>query len=153
MSSTNNQSRDGPLFEKDVLAVGDWQTRGRQWRVTSAILDRLVRNWQRGHARGLRIPVVWNHSHDARDQIGEVTRLFVVGHRLMARFRVTDRWATRRLGVVSHHASVEVLQDWHDGHGNHYDLMLTHIGIVALPVVTKQSTFRRVQTLFKENDR
>ena len=106
-----------------------------------------MRAWRVAHRRGVRIPVVWNHSRDARDQIGEVTDLLVVGATLHARFWAADPADLRKLGVTVNEASVEVAEPWVDGAGRHYDIMLTHLGVVNLPVIAGQRPFKRLRLI------
>lgn len=133
------------LFDKDVLRTGRWMVGDRCWDVTAALLRRLVQNFQLARPRGVRIPVVWNHSNDARDKIGEVVRLYVVGDTLRARFWAAIPEDIRRLDLTSDEASVEVAEPWRDGSGRSYDSFLTHVAIVNHPVVMNQGPIYRLQ--------
>ncbi|MBX9652080.1 phage protease, partial [bacterium] len=133
------------LFDKDVLRTGRWMVGDRCWDVTAALLRRLVQNFQLARSRGVRIPVVWNHSNDARDKIGEVVRLYVVGDTLRARFWAAIPEDIRRLNLTSDEASVEVAEPWNDGSGRRYDSFLTHVAIVNHPVVLNQGPIYRLQ--------
>lgn len=136
-------------YQKDVLRVGAWDVRGKVWRVNRGTLLRLIRNWRLANRRGVRIPVVWNHSHDARDQIGLVTNLYLLGDVLYARFWAAAADDVRRLGVTVNEVSAEIQSPWYDGQGHRYDLMLTHLGVVTLPVVAKQRPFQRLQLVLQ----
>ena len=133
------------LFDKDVLRTGQWMVAGRAWDVTLQLLRRLVQNFQLAQQMGVRVPVVWNHSNDARDKIGEVVRLYLTGETLRARFWAAVPEDIRRLNLTSDEASVEVAEPWTDGAGRRYDLFLTHVAIVNHPVVTDQGPIYRLQ--------
>jgi hypothetical protein len=126
------------FFDKDVLRVGRWNVGGRFWNVSRRTLTRLVLNFQRAREHGLRIPVVWNHSRDARDKIGEVVRLYVAGDTLRAVFWAALPEDVQRLQASSIEMSVEVAEPWVDGSGRVYDLFLTHLAVVNHPVVPAQ---------------
>lgn len=132
------------IYLKDILRVGRWCIGRRPWLVTRRTLARIVENWRRARERGVRVPVVWNHSHDARDQIGEVLALHAEGDVLHACFWAADPDDVRRLGVTVNQVSVEVHEPWRDGLGNLYDVMLVHLGVVDLPVVSAQQPFQRI---------
>jgi hypothetical protein len=133
------------IFEKDVLRTGVWTVGSRQWIVTRYTLRRLVDNFARARRWGLRVPVVWNHSWDARDKIGEVIGLQLHGDTLWARFWAKDLDDQRRLSSTANEASVEVRQPWRDGRGELYDIMLVHLAVVQLPVVPNQFPFRELR--------
>lgn len=135
--------RRRPFFDKDVLRIGCWNVGGRFWSVTRRTLARLVLNFQRARERGLRVPVVWNHSRDARDKIGEVVRLYVAGDALRAVFWAALPEDVQRLEASSIEMSVEVAEPWIDGAGRVYDLFLTHLAVVNHPVVPAQGPLRR----------
>lgn len=141
--------QDGPgagrrLLDKDVLAVGRWRVGDREWRVDLAMLRRLVINFQRARDRGIRVPVVWNHSEDARDKIGEVVRLYLSGDVLRARFWTMREADANRLLAMDDQVSVEVVEGWTDGKSRRYDLFLTHLAVVTQPVVHPQGPMRRL---------
>jgi hypothetical protein len=131
-------------FAKDVLRVGDWHTAKRSWTVTRETLLAIARNWRRAVRLGIRIPVVWNHSHDVRDQLGEVTRLFIIGDVLYAGFWVARSQDLHRIGETVHEVSIEVAEPWIDGAGRVFDIMLTHVGIVNHPVIPAQGRFHEL---------
>lgn len=133
------------LFDKDVLRTGRWMVGDRCWDVTTTLLRRLVQNFQLARPRGVRVPVVWNHSNDARDKIGEVVRLYVAGDTLRARFWAAIPEDIRRLNLTTDEASVEVAEPWKDGAGRSYDTFLTHVAIVNHPVVMNQGPIYRLQ--------
>lgn len=135
---------DRRLFDKDVLRVGRWVVAGQWWDVTPMTLRRLVINFQQARRHGVRVPVVWNHSHDARDKIGEVVRLYVSGITLRARFWIAGTGNVRQLATVDREVSVEVAEPWLDGAGRRYDLFLTHLAIVNHPVIPDQGPMRRL---------
>lgn len=133
------------FFEKDILRTGEWAVGPRRWLVTAQTLRQLVANFELAKRRGVRIPVVWNHSWDVRDKIGEVIALRQHGDTLWARF-----WARRpsdvmKLGSTANEVSVEVAQPWRDGFGHTYDIMLIHLAVVHLPVVPNQFPFRELR--------
>lgn len=129
------------VFDKDVLRVGRWYLRGRPWQVTASELRQLVSNWKRAQTQGVCIPVVWNHSHDARDRIGSVSELFLKDDVLYARVVACDPSDIGKLTHSQAEVSVEITSPWIDGSGNTYDLMLTHVGVVLLPVLSSQKPF------------
>lgn len=126
------KSRRWP-FVKDVLVVGEHHVGGRAWRVERRTLDRLAANFASARRRGLRFPVVWDHSTSAKDQLGEVTQLRVRGDELVARGWL-DRPA-ESLADKGCEVSVEVHEPFFDGRGRRYDMMLTHLAVVTHPVV------------------
>jgi hypothetical protein len=132
------------LFDKDILRVGQWRVGERDWWVDLWTLRRLVINFQRGHDRGIRVPVVWNHSSDARDKIGEVVRIYLEGETLRARFWAVSAADVERLEGTGSEVSVEVVEDWVDGKGRPYDLFLTHLAVVTHPVVHPQGPVYRL---------
>ncbi|QDU60007.1 hypothetical protein Pan216_08440 [Planctomycetes bacterium Pan216] len=131
-------------YEKEILRAGRWETPQGPWRVTQQTLRRLADSWRRARGRGVRIPVVWNHSDDARDKIGELTALVVVDNGLVARFWAASHDDVRRIGTTVQDVSVEVQAPWRDGAGHRYDMMLTHLALVSLPVVSDQQPFRQL---------
>lgn len=137
-------ARTRRLFDKDVLRVGQWRVGERDWPVDLWTLRRLVVNFQRARDRGVRIPVVWNHSGDARDKIGEVVRLYLSGEVLRARFWATAKGDAERIEESASQVSVEVVEDWVDGKGRAYDLFLSHLAIVTHPVVHPQGPVYRL---------
>lgn len=132
------------FYDKDVLRLGTWLVGGRRWTVTPATLRRIVINFQRARSRGIRIPVVWNHSRDARDKLGEIVRLYVSGPTLRARFWAAGEGNVVRLENAASEVSVEVAEGWLDGRGRRYDLFLTHLAIVNHPVVSRQGPLVRL---------
>ena len=137
-------ARDRRLFDKDILKVGQWRVGDRDWPVDLWTLRRLVINFQRARDRGVRVPVVWNHSGDARDKIGEVVRLYLSGETLPARFWATGKGDAERIEESASQVSVEVVEDWVDGKGRQYDLFLSHLAIVTHPVVHPQEPVYRL---------
>lgn len=121
-----------------------WLVGGRRWTVTPSTFRRLVVNFQRARAQGIRIPVVWNHSRDARDKLGEIVRLYVSGSMLRARFWAAGEDNVKRLENVAQEVSVEVAEGWLDGRGRRYDIFLTHLAIVNHPVVSRQGPLVRL---------
>lgn len=138
--------RGATRFEKDVLAVGDWLVAGRNWRVTPYILRTLAREAVRARRAGARVPLVWNHSSDARDKLGEVDQFLVRGDALVARGWVAKGIAARALADRRHEVSVEVRRGWRDGSGRVYPLLITHVGVVLHPVISGQANFRNQLT-------
>lgn len=132
-------------YEKDVLRPGNWETDGGSWNVTPKTLKRLVRNFNLTKRRGIKIPVVWNHSRDARDQIGEISKLYIRNGILLALFWAKDPDDVKKLGQTVSEVSVEASEDWVDGKGNEYDIAITHLGVVNLPVVGSQGNFKRLR--------
>ena len=139
-------------FEKDILRVGIWETQAGTWEVTHDTIQKLVRNFQLAQSRGNKVPVVWNHSRDARDQIGHITKLFARNDTLFAVFWASDPEDIKRLGKTVDEVSVEASEDWEDGHGNQYDIIITHLGVVNLPVVTNQGNFKRLSLAEPDSD-
>lgn len=131
-------------FVKDVLRVGRWHVGPHVLFITPRILNGLVGNFRLAKARGVRIPVVWNHSDDARDQVGWIDDLFVRGPELMARFWAAQPADVARIGRANQETSVELVRDFADGLGRRYGLMLAHLGIVQHPVVPRQRPFVRL---------
>jgi hypothetical protein len=138
-------------YRKEILRVGDFHVRGRYLPVTRQTLLTLAKNFQTATSRGIRIPVIWNHSEDARDTIGDVTQLRAEGGVLYASFWAAHPNDISRLGITNNEVSVELSEDWTDGLGNDYDLMLTHVGVVNLPVVPNQQPFERLQLSHKRS--
>lgn len=140
---TANHSRPRRLYDKDVLRVGVWEVGDRQlWDVTPEMLVRIRENWHRARRRGVHMPVVWNHSEDARDQIGLITKVYIVGSTLRVRFWAADPVDIGKLGSIVNEVSVQIYEPWSDGLGNEYDIMMTHVGVVNHPVVPNQQPFR-----------
>jgi acyl carrier protein len=95
---------------------------------------------------------MWNHSDDARDKCGEVTDLRIQGDDLHATFVIALPEDARRLQLLNDEVSVEVTPNAVDGEGNKYDLLLTHVGVVTLPVVPGQGPIRRLALAQEGND-
>ncbi|MBY0587107.1 phage protease [bacterium] len=131
------------LLDKDILHAGRWRVGDQEWAVDVGLMRRLVMNFQRARDRGIRIPVVWNHSSDARDKVGEIVRLYLADQTLRARFWTASKSAAN-LTETSSQVSVEVVQNWIDGKGRTYDLFLTHLAIVTHPVVHPQGPIYRL---------
>lgn len=131
------------MYDKDVLRVGVWEVGGDQWwNVTPEMLVRIRENWHRARRRGVHMPVVWNHSEDARDQIGLITKVYIVGSTLRIRFLAADPVDIGKLGSIVNEVSVQIYEPWNDGLGNEYDIMMTHVGVVTHPVLPNQQPFR-----------
>lgn len=130
------------MYDKDVLRVGVWDVGGQPWEVTLEKLIRIRENWHRARRRGVHMPVVWNHSDDARDQIGLITKVYIVGPTLRIRFWAADPIDISKLGSTVNEVSVQIYEPWRDGLGNDYDIMMTHVGVVNHPVVPDQQPFR-----------
>jgi len=119
---------------------------GEIWDVTPDTLQEIKRNFDLGKQRGLDCPVVWNHSNDARDRGGDVDALRIQNDTLVAQFGLMDGENPAKV-TGSGGVSVEVREPWHDGLGNEYPLMLTHVGIVNHPVIPGQGQFKRLSLL------
>ncbi len=130
-------------FEKDILKVGSWRVGDETWNVTPETLRRLKTNFDQAKANGCDCPVVFNHSNDVRDRTGKVDDLIVRGDVLVSQFTLSNPSAESTV-VNSGGVSVEVFEPWHDGAGNEYDVMLTHLGIVNHPVIPDQGPFKRL---------
>lgn len=128
-------------LRKDLLRVGTWHAPAGTFHATTKLLDTLVTQFALARARGIKIPVVWNHSHDSRDRLGTVLELFREGQTLWGVLSVPEAATARKLSLDSHEVSVEVQDNWRDGMGNLYPSMLTHVGVVTLPVVPGQQRF------------
>jgi hypothetical protein len=136
------------VFEKDILRLGRWQVPGSgTWEVTHDTLGDLVAAFEQARRLGFSIPVVWDHSNSARDNVGTIRRLWVEGDTLSARFEITEPEAIRKLGRSIKAVSVEVADDFRDGQGNRYPVFLVHLGLVQHGVVTGQGDFRRVLSM------
>lgn len=130
-------------FKKDILRVGRWSVNGGVWEVDAQTLQQIVAQFSLAKSRGVTVPVVWDHSESARDKIGEVLSLETDGQILWAAIAASDQDAAKRLSTVNDEVSVEIRENWRDGMGNVYPLMLTHVGVVNLPVVPGQQPFVR----------
>lgn len=125
-------------FRKDILRVGKWNVDGTPWNVTRSTLHALASNFQLGRSRGLGFPIVWNHSNDARDRLGDVVKLSIEGDTLFAEVEVCrDHEQVAAVGMVS----VGISDSWQDGQGRRYSPMLVHLGVVNHPVVPNQGPF------------
>ncbi|MGL4461610.1 MAG: hypothetical protein ACRC1K_05605, partial [Planctomycetia bacterium] len=138
------------VFDKDVLRVGVWckPEWARPWRVGPAVMQRLVDAFDRMRRHRVASYLVWNHSRDARDRVGRVLGLRIVGDRLVARLGVADpATAARLVADPDAEVSIEAVENFRDGAGRVYPLALTHVAIVQHPVVSGQEPFQRVLRL------
>ncbi|NDF13178.1 MAG: hypothetical protein EB060_10260, partial [Proteobacteria bacterium] len=140
-------------YRKDILRVGHWRVGQDDWHVTKDTLQEIAKNFESGRSRRLDCPVVWNHSNDVRDRIGMVESVAVEGDTLVANFSIPEG-VDESLLVNSGGVSVEVRENFCDGLGNSYPIMLTHVGIVNHPVVPGQGEFKRLMSLdaIKKNE-
>lgn len=125
---------------KDVLRVGRWNVGGKVWDVTKETLLQIANNFLAYRLRGGDCPLVWNHSNDARDRVGDVEEVRIEGDRLLAVVNVksdADAEQIQKVGKVS----VSVAPEWTDGTGQTYREHLVHVGVVNHPVVPDQEPF------------
>lgn len=128
-------------FRKDVLRVGRVVADGRELEITPSVLATIKRNYDDAAARGNRIPVVWGHPEDLidpRSNLGIVESLDLDGDTLFATFWASEPDAVKLSSGVADQVSVRLDSEWVDGQGNRYAPMLTHLGVVNLPVLSNQ---------------
>lgn len=138
---------------KDALRTGRWRIgqsdNGESifWEVTPQVLATLASEFRRAKANGVRVNLVWGHGDvstgvvDPRDLIAPIEDVFVVGNVLWVSARVSADDA-HRLRNPACAVSVRVIENWTDGAGRNYSLMLLHVAVVDQPVVTRQQPFR-----------
>jgi hypothetical protein len=134
---------------KDVLRVGEWKVGEKSWNVTHETLVQIARNFRDYRSRGGDCPLVWNHSNDSRDRLGDVEEVRVDGDRLLAVVSVKssdDLEQVRKVGKVS----VSVAPEWTDGTGQTYREHLVHVGVVNHPVVPAQEPFIELSLFSQE---
>jgi hypothetical protein len=150
--STGVIDHAAPRFRKEVLSTGRWMVPydeegeiiHRPWQVTRKTLQQIASSFEKAKAAGVRVPVVWGHSDDAKDNAGVVENVFVEGETLLADVRITERQAKSKVGESVNEVSAEITPGWVDGRGNRYEQMMTHLGLVNLPVISGQTPFHRL---------
>lgn len=138
---------------KDILRTGRWNVgtnpdgSPRYWVVSRETLGQLADAFRRATSRGVAVNLVWGHGDphtrlvDPRNVIAPLDQVFPVGETLWATVYVDPATALllRRPGKL---VSVRVADDWRDGQGYRYPLMLLHVALVDQPVVPGQGPFR-----------
>jgi len=137
---------------KDVLRVGRWKVgqdeRGQPvwWEVTRDTLRSIAREFSLAQSRGVAQNLVWGHGDpltrivDPRDLIAPLDQVFVEGDTLWVSAYVTPEQA-RDLRNPARKVSVRVMENWSDGAGRHYPIMLLHVAVVDQPVLAGQGPF------------
>lgn len=138
-------------YRKEVLKVGTWLIGEEEWNVDEETLEDLVKNFRLAKERGVEMPVVWNHSKDARDTIALIEDLHKDGEKLFVLFEAERQEDIERIGTSIKEVSPEVLSPWRDGLGNEYSIMLTHMGLVNHPVVAGQENFQIAMRLTQDS--
>jgi hypothetical protein len=137
---------------KDVLRVGRWKVgqdaQGQPvwWAVTRTTLGEIARQFQLAQSRGIAQNLVWGHGDpatrivDPRDLIAPLDQVFVEGDTLWVSAYVSPQRA-RELRNPAHKVSVRVMENWSDGAGREYPIMLLHVAVVDQPVLDSQGPF------------
>lgn len=145
--SSGNAGTVTPLacgrFEKELLRVGRWVHPARKFvlEVTRERMARWAQSFQRMLAKGIRVPVPYGHSYDARDNAGFVQEMFLRGDSLVGVFEIPREEDAARLGSVATDVSVSVNPDFVDGQGERFGEVIEHVAITNYPVVAGQANF------------
>lgn len=137
---------------KDVLRTGRWKVghdeRGQPvwWEVSRQTLREIARQFQLAQSRGVAQNLVWGHGDphtkivDPRNLIAPLDQVFVEGDTLWASaYLPADK--ARELRNPAHKVSVRVMENWTDGAGRAYPIMLLHVAVVDQPVLDTQGPF------------
>jgi hypothetical protein len=137
---------------KDVLRVGRWKVgqdaRGQPvwWAVSRNTLGEIARQFQLAQSRGIAQNLVWGHGDpatkivDPRDLIAPLDQVIHEGDTLWVSAYVSPQQA-RELRNPANKVSVRVMENWTDGAGRHYPIMLLHVAVVDQPVLDSQGPF------------
>lgn len=131
------------LFEKELLRVGRWAHPAGKFvlDVTRERLARWVEGFRRMAARGIRVPVPYGHSYDARDNAGFVREMRVEGDRLVGVLDIPRDDDAARLGATATAVSVSVNPDFVDGSGERFGEVIEHVAVTNYPIVSGQENF------------
>ncbi len=144
---------------KDVLRTGRWQVGATEqgapiwWDVTPGTLAQIAANFATAQANGVAVNLCWGHGApgsiavDARDCIAPLDQVLASGDVLWATAYVTPADADR-LRNPAMKASVRVMDDFTDGAGRVYPILLLHVAVVDQPVVAGQGPFHKDLSLF-----
>ena len=174
---TESQQRSDPSQPrtrvlKDVLRTGRWKVGYNQdgtprfWNVTPSTLQEIKTQYRLARERGVVSNLYWGqpskgdqHNVTARDAISPIDDVFIdqSGERMWVTSYVTPEQA-RELKNPAHKVSVSVHENWEDGQGQSYPLMLVHTAVVDHPVVGDQKPFtvslaNSLQMLYGDNSR
>lgn len=127
-------------FDKDILKVGTWQNASwdQPWVISPKTLDQIVTEFNQYISLGNEVPIVYNHSHDVRDNVGKVLSLYVEGEDLRMKCAILDSLALDKItDKTINNVSIEI-GPCQDSLGNSYELLLSHVGLVNHPVIVGQ---------------
>jgi hypothetical protein len=130
-------------FEKELLRVGRWAHPAGKFvlEVTRERLKRWAENFARMLAKGIRVPVPYGHSYDARDNAGFLTDMRLEGDRLVGVLEIPREEDRARLGSTATDVSVSVNPDFVDGAGERLGEVIEHVAITNYPIVSGQENF------------
>lgn len=130
-------------FEKEVLRVGRWVHPAGKFvlEVTRERLARWAKAFRRMVEKGVRVPVPYGHSYDARDNAGFVSDMRVEEDRLVAVLDIPREEDAARIGATATDVSVSINPDYVDGEGERYGEVIEHVAITNYPVVSGQENF------------
>lgn len=133
------------LFCKDVIRTGRWWVpRLQAWlNVTPERMDQWVKTCKLMLDRGVSVDVTADHAEGAEAKRGQITELYRDGDKLMMKCNFADP-ASLQLAQRCPEVSLELEQDFEDGHGNKYDEAITAVTITRQPVIPGQEPFKKI---------
>ncbi|HUT25383.1 MAG TPA: hypothetical protein VM492_13650 [Sumerlaeia bacterium] len=135
------------LFEKELIRVGTWKHPSGDFilSVDNARLARWAAAFREMKRAGVKVPLPYGHSYDARDNAGFVEDVWILDDgRLMGLIRAPREEDAARLGTTAMEVSVSITPDYIDGEGKHYGEAIEHVAITNYPVIPAQENFRKI---------
>jgi len=128
---------------KELIREGQWinTDAGFTLDVDGDRLRRWLANFEAMTEAGIRVPVPWGHSYDARDNAGFVETLEVRDDALWGLLHVPDAGDAEKLGRTVCGVSVSVNPNFIDGTGRRWGEVIEHVALTNYPVVTGQGEF------------
>lgn len=134
-----------PILTHEAAKTGLWHKGDAQFNIAPADLDAMEANFRLAKRNGIRIPVVWGHSDDARDQAGEVLSLRRAGEALIAKVWIASRAHAIQIATTAMSVSPRIVSSFKDGLGNAYGMFLEHLALVTDPVMPGQQPWTVLQ--------
>lgn len=139
----------GKIFNKDILRAGTFTHQGTGEKVSFTIADlkRLARNSNDRVKRvGQKCAFPDGHTNKATANLGHWFDFHVdeANAELRASVAVEDGPAAEKIGKTITDVSVEIVSNYTESDGTHYDDVIRHVAATPIPVINKQKNFEPV---------
>jgi hypothetical protein len=151
-------------YTKTMLNVGKYVSPDGEVDVTPERLNRWAENHQKLRAANYRVPMQWDHADQpekawpmsadnfksnlsAENAVGQLADIQINedGNSATIVMEVHDSAAQDKADNNTVFVSPVIFEDFTDGHGNHYEDVITHMDMVNYPVDHSQGDFEPVQ--------